>query len=1433
MSGSRVVITADILQALREFQRFRAQATNALEAVSAVGGKLSGMLGALGVSLSVAAFAGWIKGAIDATDAASDLSQKTGIAIKDLAGLELAYQMGGMEAEALASSQVKLSKALVDGNEGLEKIGVSSKNLDGSLKSNKQVMYEVADRFAGMEDGAQKTALAMQIFGKSGADMIPMLNGGSAGMRELDEMAAKLGLTLSDETVEQAGAFNDTLDLLALGGQGVARGLAAELLPTLSKLAGSFLQSMTQGDRLKNTAHYLALGLKGLYSIGVGIVEVFTTVGKVVWGLAEIMVNNLKGAIDVLSKIADGDFKGAWDSVKRTVTSNVGIGVDAAKSIGAGWTGAWNTVVDVWDDGGDKMVETMAKVVGASTKVGTSAAEATKLAAAANKERGEEAKILAELSGVTATYMDDLSRLDGMHRKGIITVEQYVAVVTELIAKQPGAKKMMDAATKSQAEYDKGIASATAELQGIKDRVEEQERANEIIGLGAEALAALQVARINSLAAQKDETAVAQEALEPGSALAAKYREQAAALRDLAASKKAGDVKQVQADKLEQGSDVAKAKELLDIMTALDDVTRSAAAGMAESFGKVGSAIGNLTTTLSGYGRAQAAIAAQLANDKRDAKNDPVKLKVAEMKAADAAAVAQVRQYGDMARAAKGFFKESTSGYKVMEGAEKAFRAYEMTMSVKSMVEKSGLLTAFTGLFVAAKATETAVEGTATAASVGMAGTQASAWGVTAVVKAIASLPFPWNLVAGAATLAAVVGIGAKMFGSVGGGAAVNPNSAEERQKVQGTGTVLGDPTAKSASMANSLEIMKKNSELELGYQNSMLAALQNIASALGGAAKGIIQTTGITGGSAFGTTEFSDENTFSSSKTRSITDSGVKFSGTFGQLRSGQGSGRQYEDVHTTSDGGMFRSGWTKDETNYKNLSAEAMKPFALIFDNMGDLLVDAGGKLGQDSTALTNAINRMSVDFGVSLRGLTGQDLTDALNAGISVAFDQVTTQLFPTIKQFQKMGEGLGETLVRVAADVQAVDSVFASMGKTSNQALEAKERLVELSGGIDQFASSAKSFMQNFYSEADQANAKKAQLAPVLAQYGLSTEGAEAQQMFKNFVLGLDTSTAAGAKTYAVLMGVQQAFKDVTSAAADQRADLLAEWDDLTLTSAQKLAKARLEIDPANRALYDQVVLQRQLKEATEGGSGGLADLVDQLTATKTSTLAYLDSLALGSLSTLTPMQKYLETQRQYTVAMEKALANPADSAAASGAQSAATAFLTASQVINASSAAFLGDKSKVVGDMDRLAAIAGTQMTDTQRQLSALDKQVLGISQLNEKAASIEQALINQGVPVPMAAQPFDMQRYAASSSAATDVLASEVKALRADIAAQQKVHAATLDELKLLRTDSNRNADNLEKATEEVGTTVSKGVGSAIEQAAYLAKNPTRISPRQ
>lgn len=321
-------------------------------------------LGLVGVSLSATAFAGWIKGAIDAGDAASKLSARAGIAVSDVAGMQLAFELGGSSSEAMATGLAKLSKQMVEGNKAFDTLEVKTRNADGSMRNTKDVLYDVADAFAGIEDGAAKSALAQEIFGKSGSELIPVLNGGADGLREMADMADKLGLTIDENTAKSAEQFNDTVDLLGRGLTGVATRTAAELLPTLANLAGVMLETMTQGDTLTKVADGLAAGLKGLFSVGVIGVEVFSTIGKTIGAAGAQLV-----------AVMNGDFKGAAQ-----------IGREYAKDIRSDWTGAAATLSKAWDDSGGATVQSLAKVTSAQRKLTLQTAEE----AAASKKLADQ-----------------------------------------------------------------------------------------------------------------------------------------------------------------------------------------------------------------------------------------------------------------------------------------------------------------------------------------------------------------------------------------------------------------------------------------------------------------------------------------------------------------------------------------------------------------------------------------------------------------------------------------------------------------------------------------------------------------------------------------------------------------------------------------------------------------------------------------------------------------------------------------------------------------------------------------------------------------------------------------------------------------------------------------------------------------------------------
>lgn len=188
---------------------------------------------ALGVGSSAAAFGSWIKGAIDAADEIGKLAQRTGISTEALSGLKYAADLSGVTLEELSGGIRKLNKAIADNDPALQRMGVTATNAEDALA-------QLADRFAAMEDGPQKAAMAVDIFGKSGDKMIPLLNQGSAGIAKLTEEASRLGLVISKDTARAAEEFNDNLTRLKASADGAAVQIGNSLLPMLNRIIEQF-----------------------------------------------------------------------------------------------------------------------------------------------------------------------------------------------------------------------------------------------------------------------------------------------------------------------------------------------------------------------------------------------------------------------------------------------------------------------------------------------------------------------------------------------------------------------------------------------------------------------------------------------------------------------------------------------------------------------------------------------------------------------------------------------------------------------------------------------------------------------------------------------------------------------------------------------------------------------------------------------------------------------------------------------------------------------------------------------------------------------------------------------------------------------------------------------------------------------------------------
>ncbi len=208
-------------------------------------------------------------------DHAADTAQSLGITAEAVQELGHAAEVGGSSAGELEGGLQKLAMSLGQLEKGkgpavdaLNALGVSAKDLKGeSLDQNLEV---IADAFAKMPDGVKKTNLAIDLFGKSGAKLIPFLNNGAEGIVDMRNEAHELGLVMSEDTAEGLGDLKDNAHRLGAVWEGIKIQVVSGLLPALSSLIENFREWLAENREL------IASGLQGLLT---GLTFAFKAVG--------------------------------------------------------------------------------------------------------------------------------------------------------------------------------------------------------------------------------------------------------------------------------------------------------------------------------------------------------------------------------------------------------------------------------------------------------------------------------------------------------------------------------------------------------------------------------------------------------------------------------------------------------------------------------------------------------------------------------------------------------------------------------------------------------------------------------------------------------------------------------------------------------------------------------------------------------------------------------------------------------------------------------------------------------------------------------------------------------------------------------------------------------------------------------------------------
>jgi tape measure domain-containing protein len=586
-------------------------------------------------------------------------------------------------------------------------------------------------------------------------------------------------------------------------------------------------------------------------------------------------------------------------------------------------------------------------------------------------------------------YIDELEK-----------TELLMRMRKEFLKEQEEEKKAKEKLAKEEADWlEKKFKKEADARQKTVESAEKEAAANERLadtwGMSKHEIELLEIARLEEQIQQRESIALCDAETEALKAVLAARRKNADAL-----------------GRLEGYEEMDKASKSLEKFLESQDKMLNFGDSIAESFGRAGDALVNLLGVMEKYQEKQNVIDEQRKNAMLE--KDQEKRAAALLKLQDVQIKNQINGYADMANAAKGLFNEQSNGYKMLDGVAKVAHAVQMAMTIKelALLAKKAVLT------------------------------QASGDPYTAFARM-------------AAMAAAVAAIGFAVGGGFNSGGVRKELHSEGMQERQGTGTVLGDLEAKSKSIANAIQMLAENSDETMPISQAMLKSLRAIELSMAGLSNLLFRSYGITGGNTLGFVGSNKSNGLDGlwgRRIQKLVDSGLFMNSgaNLGQLSRGEGIG-QFGTVQSTKSSFFGLRTSTKYSNIYGDIDEDMKRQLGMVFSGMIDGLASAGESLGFNADKLKTFMETIVWPDGgkLSLRGLKGQELTDELNAWFSTITDQVSGLAFGDhFKDFQKIGEGYGETIFRVANGIEKARVLLENLGITTIRWTELQNRQGEV-------------------------------------------------------------------------------------------------------------------------------------------------------------------------------------------------------------------------------------------------------------------------------------------------------------------------------------------------------------------------------------------------
>ena len=273
---------------------------------------VTGALAAAGTAVT-GVFVGMAKQTADYGDKVDKMSQKIGISAEAYQKWDYVMQRAGGSIDSMKMGMKTLSQQAEKNSDAFQKLGISQEEVQNL--SQEDLFERTVKGLAGMEQGTERATLASQLLGRAGADMGPLLNGGTEAIEEQMEIAEKYGMVMPDAAIKASAAFEDSLTTMQMTFEGLKNRMMAEFLPAMTQVTDGMAKLFAGDD---SGAEDVAKGIEGI------VKKVGEVLPKIIKIGADIAVNLGKAFIDNLkSNLGGGQLVDAFANGVDLLVENV------------------------------------------------------------------------------------------------------------------------------------------------------------------------------------------------------------------------------------------------------------------------------------------------------------------------------------------------------------------------------------------------------------------------------------------------------------------------------------------------------------------------------------------------------------------------------------------------------------------------------------------------------------------------------------------------------------------------------------------------------------------------------------------------------------------------------------------------------------------------------------------------------------------------------------------------------------------------------------------------------------------------------------------------------------------------------------------------------------------------------------------------------